>query len=62
MAPKNKFSREEMVSAAVAVVRKKGLEGLTAKALAEELGTSTQPIFTCFGSMDTCLLYTSRCV
>lgn len=53
MAPKNKFSREEMVSAAVAVVRKKGLEGLTAKALAEELGTSTQPIFTCFGSMDT---------
>ena len=53
MAPKNKFSREEMVSAAVVVVRKKGLEGLTAKALAEELGTSTQPIFTCFGSMDT---------
>ena len=53
MAPKNKFSREEMVSAAVVVVRKKGLEGLTAKALAEDLGTSTQPIFTCFGSMDT---------
>lgn len=29
------------------------MEGLTAKAPAEELGTSTQPIFTCFGTMDT---------
>ena len=34
------------------MVRKKGIDALTAKALAEELGTSTQPVFTCFGTMD----------
>lgn len=53
MAPKNKFTREEMVTAAVQVVRKMGAAALTAKSLAEELGTSTQPVFTCFGTMDT---------
>lgn len=53
MAPKNKFTKEEMVEAAVRVVRAKGIDGLTAKTLADELGTSTQPIFTAFGSMDT---------
>ena len=52
MAPKNKFTRAEMVEAALRVVRKKGIDALTAKALAEELGTSTQPVFTCFGTMD----------
>lgn len=52
MAPKNKFAREEMVDAALNVVRVRGIDGLTAKTMADELGTSTQPIFTCFGSMD----------
>lgn len=52
MAPKNKFTREEMVEAALRVVRAKGIDGLTAKTLADELGTSTQPVFTAFGSMD----------
>ena len=53
MAPKNKFTREEMVAAAVQIVRKNGAASLTAKSLAEELSTSTQPVFTCFGTMDT---------
>ena len=52
MAPKNKFTKAEMVEAALQVVRAKGLGGLTAKTMAEELGTSTQPVFTGFGSMD----------
>lgn len=52
MAPKNKFTKKEMVEAALRVVRTKGIDGLTAKTMAEELGTSTQPIFTGFGSMD----------
>ena len=52
MAPKNKFTKEEMVAAALRVVRAKGIDGLTAKTMADELGTSTQPIFTGFGSMD----------
>lgn len=52
MAPKNKFTKEEMTAAALRVVRIKGIDGLTAKTLADELGTSTQPVFTAFGSMD----------
>lgn len=52
MAPKNKFTREEMVGAAVRVVREKGIDALTAKALAGELGVSTQPVFTCFHTIE----------
>ena len=52
MAPKNKFTKEELVAAALQVVRTKGIEGLTAKTMADELGTSTQPVFTAFGSME----------
>ena len=52
MAPKNKFTKEEMITAALRVVRVKGIDGLTAKTMADELGTSTQPVFTCFESMD----------
>lgn len=52
MAPKNKFTRKEMVAAAVRVVQKRGAAALTAKSLAEELGTSTQPVFTCFGTIE----------
>ena len=52
MAPKNKFTKEEMVAAALREVRARGLDSLTAKTIADELGTSTRPIFTGFGSMD----------
>lgn len=52
MAPRNKFTREEMVDAAVRVVRAKGIDALTAKALATELGVSTQPVFTCFHTIE----------
>lgn len=52
MAPKNKFTKEEMVDAALRVVRANGIDALTAKTMADALGTSTQPIFTAFGSMD----------
>ena len=52
MAPKNKFTKEEMAAAALRVVRAKGIDCLTAKTIAEELGTSTRPIFTGFGSME----------
>lgn len=51
MAPKNKFTKEEMLEAALRVVREKGMEGLSAKSMASALGTSTQPVFTAFGSM-----------
>lgn len=52
MAPKKKYTKEEMVMAAVEVVRKKGEHALSARSIAQELGVSTQPVFTCFGSMD----------
>ena len=52
MAPRAKFTREEFIEAGLRVVRKKGFSALTAQALAEELKSSTRPIFTCFGTMD----------
>ena len=52
MPPKNKFTKEQVVEAAVCVVRKNGIDGLTAKTLAGELGTSTQPIFSYFDTMN----------
>lgn len=52
MAPKYKFTREEMTAAAAQVIREKGGDALSAKSLGMKLGISTQPVFTCFGSMD----------
>lgn len=52
MAPKHKFTRDEMVAAALDLVKERGEGDLTAKALATMLGISTQPVFTCFGTMD----------
>ena len=51
MAPRNKYTREQMTAAAVKIVRENGTAGLTARAIAKELGVSTQPVFTCFSSM-----------
>lgn len=52
MPPKFKFTRDEITSAAVNVTRKKGPDGLTARALAEELGCSVKPIFGLFKNME----------
>lgn len=52
MAPKPKVTREQIVSAALSVVRERGVAALTAKSLAEALSCSTQPIFWQFESMD----------
>ena len=52
MPPKFKFTRDEITSAAVNVTRKKGADGLTARALAEELGCSVKPIFGLFRNME----------
>lgn len=51
MPPKPKFTKEEMVSAAKEIVREKGLSALTARELAQRLGSSPRPIFTVFRSM-----------
>lgn len=51
MAPRNKFNKDEMTAAAINVVRKSGIGALTAQALSKELNISTQPVFTCFGTI-----------
>lgn len=51
MPPKPKYTKEQIVSAALKVVSQKGVQALTAKELGQELKTSTTPIFTVFNSM-----------
>ena len=51
MPPKPKFTREEIVSAALDIVSRDGIEALTAKELGVALGASARPIFTVFNSM-----------
>lgn len=51
MPPKPKYTREQIVSAALGVVSRQGIDALTAKELARALDTSTTPIFTVFTSM-----------
>ena len=52
MAPKTKFTRAEMTVAALQIVRERGVSALTARSVAEVLRVSTQPVFTCFHSME----------
>jgi len=52
MPPKFKFTRDEITSAALNVTRRAGLSGLTARALAAELGCSAKPIFGLFKNME----------
>lgn len=52
MPPKFKFKREEIVEAAVNLTRRGGVDAVTARGIASELGVSTQPIFTCFKNME----------
>ena len=52
MPPKVKFTKEEIVEAALNVTREGGIASLTARALAAELGASTRPMFTYFDTMD----------
>lgn len=52
MPPKAKFTKEEMISAALAIVREGGMEALTARALGSRLGSSACPVFTVFQNME----------
>lgn len=52
MPPKFKFTREEITTAALNITRRLGPSGLTARALAEELGCSVKPIFGLFKNME----------
>lgn len=52
MPPKAKFTKEEIVEAALAIVREQGMEALTARALGGRLGSSSCPVFTVFQNME----------
>lgn len=52
MPPKPKFTREEIVCAALQLVSEKGVERLTARDLGTTLGSSARPIFTVFRNMN----------
>lgn len=46
------FTREQVIAAAVDLIRKGGLSALTARALGTELGSSSRPIFGLFKNME----------
>lgn len=52
MPPKVKITKEEIVRAAVELVRENGKEAIGARAIAKSLGCSTQPVFSNFATMD----------
>lgn len=52
MPPKLKFTKDEITKAALQVTRTEGMSGLTARALAAELGCSVKPIFGAFKHME----------
>lgn len=60
MPPKAKFTKEEVISAALAIVREKGKDGLTARELGAKLSSSARPIFTLFSGMDEVMQETER--
>ncbi len=52
MPPKAKFKKEEIVEAALGIVRIAGMSALTARSLGAALGASSCPIFTVFSGME----------
>ena len=52
MPPKAKFTKAEIIEAALNIVRADGYEALTSRALGTYLGSSARPIFTVFKNME----------
>lgn len=52
MPPKPKFTKEEIIAAALKVISRKGVDALTAQSLGKELDSSARPIFTVFKNME----------
>ena len=52
MPPKAKFTREEILDAALAITEKSGIDSVTARELGNYLGSSARPVFTVFDNMD----------
>ena len=46
------FTREEVLDAALNLVREQGIAAVTARGLGEKLGSSSKPIFSLFENME----------
>lgn len=51
MPPKETYTKQDIIQAAFDIAREKGLEGLTARKVAERLRCSTAPVYSHFQSM-----------
>ena len=52
MPRKPKYTKEELIDTAVAIIREEGEDSLSARNLVKRLGTAPATIFTHFNSMD----------
>lgn len=52
MPPKPKFSRDEIIDAALDVARERSLEEITAQTMSDHLETSASPVFTYFSTLE----------
>lgn len=52
MPPKSKFTRKEIINAAIALTREEGFSAVTARGLAARLGSSAKPVFRLFKNME----------
>ena len=52
MPPKPKFTKEDIIAAALELVSQRGMDALTSRDLGAKLGSSARPIFTVFENME----------
>ena len=52
MPPKIKVTKDDIINAAVEIVRSKGAQAINARAVAAELNCSTQPVYSNFATID----------
>lgn len=52
MPPRAKFTKDEIIDAALSITKEQGIDAVTARELGNQLGSSARPIFTVFESME----------
>lgn len=52
MAPKTQFSREQIIDAAFRIASGDGMDGITVRKIAKELGSSVAPVYVNFGDLE----------
>ncbi len=52
MGPKVKFTREQIIDAAFEIAKTEGIEGITMRKIAEQMGSSVAPIYVNFENVD----------